>query len=434
MHDTDVKLKEHSFRVFLVIALLTLVTYAVIFTISPLNGEDFGLTKHMAGESFENRFAFIVYKSSTQIALWNARLGEQLAIFWLSWPRLYFTLAAVVTFTLFNYLLATTASDGTRRVEKTAISMAAIFALWPGMELFFWSTANAGYLQPLVLFLVCIYFYRNEQAVSQLNRSSKRVYFVCVAAFFAGLSFETVPIAVLAYLALTVFFCKEKLITVRTIAPLIAMATGWALLIAAPSTFIRRAYYANVYKKEGYSVEYLLMRATDVLEVFQRTTQPLLIVYVVASLYLARRRQLWKPLFFLFVTAFLTVFSISAAPYTEPRAFSLAWALMYSVVLAAVFEVIAKYKSARLFLVLILAGLLYFPFATYSMYSQFSNEMNARDAMIRSRVSAGECQQGITVKAVTTPYTYRYLVNRDEWYKSSANQVSIYYNCKVVVE
>ena len=434
MHDADVKPHDLSSRLFFAIAFLTLVTYAVIFTISPLNGEDFALTKSFANESIAQRLEFIVGKSIIQINTWNARFGEQLAIFWLSWPRLYFTLAAAMTFTVFNFLLATTASDGTRRLEKTAISIAVIFALWPGMELFFWSTANAGYLQPLVLFLVCIYFYRNEQAVSQLNQSLARVCLVSVVALFAGLSFETVPIAVLAYLALTLFFCKEKLITWRTSAPLVAMATGWAVLVAAPSTFLRRAYYANVYKTDGYSVEYLLTRAADVLDVFQRTTKPLFIFYVVASFYLARRRELRKPLFFFFVTSMLTIFSISAAPYTEPRAFSLAWALMFMVVLAALFELMKCYKKVRLVLPLVLVGMLYFPFKTYSLYSRFASEMNARDAMIRSRISAGECKQGITVKPITTQYKYRYLLNRDEWYKASGNQVGVYYDCKVIVE
>ena len=422
------------FRLYCAVALLTLVTFVVIFTISPINGEDFAFTSKFTNESFGFRIAFIFGKSANQVQNWNARLGEQLAIFWMSWPRLYFTIAALAAFTALCFLLATIVSDGTRRLEKTAVSIAGIFSLWPGMELFFWSTAHAGYLQPLLLFLMCIYFYRNEQAVSRLNQSAGLVCVVSIAAFFGGLSFETVPIAVLVYLALTLFFCKEKLITFRTVAPLVAMAAGWAVLVTAPSTFIRRAHYAKVYQTDGYSIEYLIARTADVVEVFQRTTTPLFTAYVIAALYLASRKELRKPLFFLFVTGVLTVFSISAAPYTEPRAFSLAWALMYAVVLAAVFDLMTKHAAVRLLLVPLLIGMLYFPFKTYSLYSQFAGEMNARDAIIRSQIAAGDCKQGLTVKQNTTSYEYKYLLNRDDWFKSTANLIGIYYNCKIIVE
>ena len=434
VHNTDPVLKDRTYPVFMGIALITLITYAVIFTISPINGEDFALGRKFTNESFALRLESIAGRSLNQIQTWNARLGEQLAIFWLSWPRLYFTLAAVAAFAIFNFLLATIASDGTRRLEKTAISMAIIFALWPGMELFFWGTANAGYLQPLVLFLVCIYFYRNEPAVSQLNQSTRLVCLVSLTAFFAGLSFETVPIAVLAYLALTIFFCKEKLITWKTVTPLVTMAMGWALLVTAPSTFIRRAYYAGAFKTNGYSYEYLITRFGDVLNVFYATTQPLLIAYAFAIMYLARKKELQRPLFFFLVTGCLTIFSVSAAPYTEPRAFSLAWALMYAVVLAGVVDLMMQHWSVKLLLIPILVGLLYFPSVTYFLYSQFADEMNTRDAIIRYKADAGECKQGITVKSITTKYEYRYLLNRDEWYKNSADQVGYYYNCKIIVE
>lgn len=434
MYNTDPVSKDRTYPIFLGIALITLITYAVIFTISPINGEDFALGKQFKDESVAFRLESIVNTSLNHIETWNARFGEQLAIFWLSWPRLYFTLAAVVVFALFNFLLAAIVSNEKRRLEKTAISTTVIFALWPGMELFFWGTVNAGYLQPLVLFLLCIYFYRNEQAVNRLNQSARSVYLVSVIAFFAGLSFETVPIAVLVYLALTVFFCKEKLITWKTVMPIVAMATGWILLITAPSTFIRRAYYANAFKTDGYSFDYLMLRLTDVLKIFYVTTQPLLIAYLITAIYLARKAELRKPLCFFFATGFLTVISVSAAPYTEPRAFCLAWALMYMVVLTGLFDLMTRHSAIKLLLTPVLVGLLYFPLKTYSLYSQFADEMNIRDAIIRSRIIAGECKQGIVVKSITTKYEYRYLLNRDDWYKSSADQVGYYYGCKITVE
>ena len=107
---------------------------------------------------------------------------------------------------------------------------------------------------------------------------------------------------------------------------------------------------------------------------------------------------------------------------------------MYAVVLAGVFDLMMQHWSVKLLLVPLLVGLLYFPSVTYSLYSQFADEMNTRDAIIRHKADAGECKQGITVKSITTKYEYRYLLNRDEWYKNSADQVGYYYNCKIIVE
>ena len=76
--------------VFLAISILTISLYMKTSSISPMNGEDYALTRIFENESFLSRLTWIAERSQQQMSEWNARLGEQLAIFWLSMPEIYF--------------------------------------------------------------------------------------------------------------------------------------------------------------------------------------------------------------------------------------------------------------------------------------------------------------------------------------------------------
>src|SRR5438034_9496279 len=79
---------RHRPRVLLIaIAPLLLALFAVTFSISPLNGEDYGLSRLDLGQPLLDRLSWITQKSAYQWLHWNARLGEQLSIFWLTMPK-----------------------------------------------------------------------------------------------------------------------------------------------------------------------------------------------------------------------------------------------------------------------------------------------------------------------------------------------------------
>ena len=196
--------------VFLAISILTISLYMKTSSISPMNGEDYALTRIFENESFLSRLTWIAERSQQQMSEWNARLGEQLAIFWLSMPEIYFLIASTLTFVAFNFLVSSVYSGTKEVIEKTAISICLIFLLWPRMEVFFWKTANAGYFQPIVLSLICIYFYSREEILTKLLESKINLTIVSIVAFLSGLSFENTPIAVSFYMLVSFSLLKKK--------------------------------------------------------------------------------------------------------------------------------------------------------------------------------------------------------------------------------
>src|SRR5215204_538305 len=88
------------------LGLLLLALFAGTFAISPLNGEDYALTTRQDGMDLPQRLLWVVARSHTQVMNWNARLGEQLAIFWLMQPRFLFVVANTLAFVAFCSLIA----------------------------------------------------------------------------------------------------------------------------------------------------------------------------------------------------------------------------------------------------------------------------------------------------------------------------------------
>jgi len=391
------------------------------------------LTRRFWDESFTLRLGWVLDRSIEQSRDWNARFGEQLAIFWLSMQKIYFTLFATVIFVLFNFFIATIISDNKNCIEKTALSITLIFSIWPGMELFFWGTANAEYMQPLVLLLACIYMYRSEAAIARITSSLLLVVSMSIIAFLAGASFENAPVAVIIYMSLAVVFKEQRATYLRTVAPILSMGAGWLFLITAPSTTHRRLYYNGVFGVDSYSIDYWPSRFADVIRVFFSTASPLMIAFLISFSYLIIKHEYRKDLLLLVVAISLVIVSVIAAPYTEPRSFSLAWALILSVSLAGLFDFLSKQKFFQSTWVIASIVLLYFPLKTYFIYSDFAQKINARDLLISEQTKNGNCDKGVVVSHLFESYPYRYLNNRDEWYKSNPEFVSKYYNCKILI-
>lgn len=416
------------------IASITLTVYVMIFTISPLIGEDFALTRQFGDEGFLSRISWVIERSLEQSSSWNARLGEQLSIFWLSMPKVFFTLFAVMAFLLLVFLSATSITGTSNLFFKVSVSIAVVFALWPGMEVFFWGTANAGYLQPALILLSCMYLYRNKSSLSRIRTSGFYSVGVMILAFLGGLSFENAPVAVVTYMALSLFLQGRALISIRTIAPIASMMLGWILLLAAPSTARRSQYYKDVLGLDGYSVGYLYERFIDVSSVFVSTALPLLAVAVISGVYLFVQKQFRLQLTLTIGTAVLVVGSVMAAPYTEPRAFLLAWALLFAIALAGLFEFVSSHRIREIALIGACFLALYFPFSAHAAYSEFASLSNTREAHILAEQGRNACEQGVTVDRISNHYPYKYLNNRDSWYAANVQGlVSDYYHCKLIL-
>ena len=414
-------------------AMVTLVTYIYVFSIAPLSGEDFALTRDFTNIDWPSRLSWIFLRSYQQVTSWNARLGEQLAIFWLSMPKAWFTLFSTAIFFGFAYLTASLfgSADGTRR--RMLFAFAFVFAIWPGMEVFFWGTGSAEYLQPLILCLFCLRAYSSNRRLEQLEASPLQTIAVTLGASLAGLSFENVPVAIIGYMAFSLVIRGRKMISYRSLLPIFGMGLGWLALVTAPSTSHRRVFYREMYKVKGYSIEYFIERAGDVTQSFLTTSWPLAALSALAALITLLYSDDRKRYTGLILVAILIVMSLIAAPYTEPRAFILPWAIMFATVISGLELLTRKHRVLGLILGVVAIAGVYFSLKAASYYTNFARLSNERHYYIEAQVHTPACKHGIEVTAVDDYYPYRYINNRNNWYRANPAYVSQFYGCKVII-
>lgn len=419
---------------YLALSILSISLYMSIFSIAPMNGEDYALTRIFENEGFLHRLTWVVERSNTQIFEWNARLGEQLAIFWLSMPEVYFSIAATLIFVAFNFLVSSVYTGMKEIVEKTIISLCLIFLLWPSMEVFFWKTANAGYFQPIVLTLICIYFYSNEDIITSLSESKIRLTIVSIVAFLSGLSFENTPVAVAVYMLVSFLFLKRKKEQLFALIPVSAMILGWLILILAASTTKRREFYNHLFGVTGYGLDYIVHRVVDVVRTFFSTSSYLFFASLIGLVYILNYSDNKKRVLLNTIPAILVVGSVVAAPYTEPRSFILAWALMLAAVVEATHIAFKEIKFFKVLALIIFSISFLYQIKTYDVYTDFAKLLNQRDYFIKSKIGTTECSTGVEVSQIKTDYSYKFVNNRDEWFHGNPGYISKYYNCNIIMK
>lgn len=416
-------------RIFTVLAWMSLLLYAVIFSLSPMNGEDFALTHDYHDQGLWARLLGIVAQSHVQIVTWNARLGEQLTILWLGLPKPIFTFAAVTSFLALNFFVAHLGCARAQAKEKIVLALCLIFALWPGMEVFFWRTAQAGYLQPILLCLVCVGVYTQPETLKRLCASPGYLTGLSLVAVLAGVSFENVPVALGAYMLACWLALPDRATQKRALIPVACLLAGWLVLVMAPSTAIRREHYRQALHIPPFSLEYALHRGRNVAQVFFSSSGLLFGLYLLSAAYLLLQKPRNIRLLLATVPGFLVVVSLVAAPYTEPRAFLLAWALMFAVVVEAVYQLIQRSPCLAHVAVGVFVLSFCFELHALTLYTDFSQQVAVRDHLIASKIGTQACTDGVPVQQIKTLYPYRYLNNRDDWFAYNLAKVSEYYGC-----
>jgi len=414
------------------IGIFSLVIYSIylsIIFIAPKMGEDYGLTKHFTDEGIIQRIGFAVAKSTMQISGWNARLGEQIAIFELSLPHWMSVMVysiAVIPF-MFSLSLLSGAQEKGRRILVALICMVMLFVLWPGMEVFFWKTANSEYLQPMILVIATAMAYSKEETLNRLT--SRKLTFITylVVCLLSGLSFENVPLAL--SVALILLCVVENRKGICNYLPIISIMTGWTLLMLAPSTKIRKAYYDSTINKGSDLAAYYVSRFVDVCAKFFETTSVLLVIAIAACCYLQKKGKLTAYHYSMIAASVLVVGSMMASPYTEPRGFLFAWCVMFSFVAYAISELIESVKTRNILAVPFVLSLL-FGLYTFNIYSEVGFKSNEREAKILSSYGTKECETGIKVSHLNTNAGYRYINNRDDWFMfNMTNKPNYFYSC-----
>ncbi|MDR6929403.1 DUF6056 family protein [Pseudomonas sp. BE134] len=429
--------------IFVLFTLLMLLS-ALTFSISPTNGEDYALSKPFTNASIFERASWAIERSILQSTHWNARLGEQLAIFWMAMPRVWFSIANLIFMSLLAFLLALFATPQEKWNRNTLmlsslLVIAAFFLLWPRLEIFFWRTTAAGYLQPLVMTLLLLLPFYSSRACQLLLSTWPSTALLVLLGLLCGLSFENVPPALLPYMALiTCLHFKEKTeFRIQLGLMVLIYLLGWALLMIAPSTHTRTAYYISALNIPPPSLDYFLQQILAVSHAFVAVSAPLLgalITVLLISLFL--KTKSWRQparFYLLLVPAALCIASVVKAPYIEPRAFTLAWTILIILIVRFAYELLQQLPIRWAQAVTICLGIVSIGLAAqvFSEYLDYSRQVSRRIDFIMEKQNSNECKEGLSIQIIPSNSDIRLLNNREDWVASNLPQVSQYFNCKL---
>jgi hypothetical protein len=413
---------------------LFLAAIFLIFLNVPLNGEDYALGTLDIGQATDERLHVFYEKAYHQWRWWNARFGEMLSIFFLSFPRWVFNLSIIPFLFSFFYLISIIATGKSKGFWLTySLSIAAFFILWPRYEVIFWRTGAANYFIPMVGYLYVIYTVINQGYHSLITRSPVRAVLTAAIALICGMSFENLPPALVIFIILhraldaNGWAWRALLMDLMVIS---ALLIGWWLLLSAPSTTVRTSWYRE---HLGYapSVSYYLARAKDVLATYWAVSLPITISGVASTIYLIWSGGIRKhtDILILALTSVLVAGSIILAPYTEARAFSFVWVICLVATIRAI-------TSLNVWAPQVITILLAIPFVavTFVTYQRFDASVSARDAAIRAGIGKPSCEGSFRIPLIVSPAPTWMLYNREDWVSGQLHQVREFYSCNVEIQ
>lgn len=316
---------------------------------------------------------------------------------------------------------------------KTLVALTLIFAVWPRMETFFWSTAAAGYLQPILLCLFLVRMYATSESVWALHRSRSQWMWLSAASFLAGLSFENIPLAIAPFLIGSLCIEGRRAISHRTVSPIVALLAGWLTLVLAASTGQRQAYYAGVLGHHELTLGVLLSRLPHTVDVFFSSARVLTVLALVCLVLIWRHSRERRRLAMLAGLVLLVALSVVAAPYIEPRAFILAWAVMFSLCVTAITQAALRFRRGVALYAVAALLMLGFPLMALGYYQQLRMDSGIPDARIRQARSTPECTAGVPVTLTDRWYPRRLVSPRNDWYRANPEQAGAYYGCEILI-
>lgn len=264
-----------------VFAILTVVFLSILILnlITPLAAEDYALsvTPYFGHYTILETIQACTNKVIQRAATWNIRLGELLAIIVTVFDNIVFRVMNSICFCLYILLIAMYSKGTTKlkRITEKSIVLAGLI-VYIGMpvfgQLFLWRTGSTNYLWALTLLLCThlpIYSYLKNQEQFPLKNKMLFVLYL-IGCFLSGMSNEN---TVIVFLVLDLVLVLIKIVKKQTVSKWIMYADiflvgGYALLFLAPSTQIRRAYYAEAYHTDMLTLEDKIRQAVRVLYYF----------------------------------------------------------------------------------------------------------------------------------------------------------------------
>lgn len=396
-----------------------------------MNGEDYALTRMFSSDAnLSERLLWVITRSIEQYSTWNARLGELNAILQLSLPHTLKVLLQILAFFGFCFYISTVfnLNSSKRHIRTFLLAVLLVLTLVPSFELFFWGTVNAGYLQPILLSFPALYFYNSEKKLLEVQRTSLLT--LCsLCLLLLGMSFENVAPALIIYMLLSLFL-YGKMREAKLYIPILFLSLGWFYLMMAPSTSFRQAYYHDLFGSDYSSISYIIKRVVNVIYVFFEYCWLLFLAFLTSAYFLRNKVKSKFEIILPVVLSTVIVGSCILSPYTEPRAFLLAWIIMLSFVCRALSICLNEMNEAfSRKIIVVLSGISFsIMLYTFSVYSDFSAQVKFRD---KSILTQNNCN-GFQLREIESNAPYRIINNREEWVLASLGHMSNYYGCSLV--
>lgn len=277
------------FTLFLFIVLVSTVLWMNFST--PMMGEDFALSINYnqkiglsISEKIPRVFQYIVYHANT----WNTRIGEALAIVFLSLDKAIFNVLNTCFFIILSLLTTLfalgpqDAKDVWKVLFFTSFSMIIYLVFLPALgESIFWLTGSTNYLWALVFQISFLFLYDKWLEQSTLLRRTLQIIIMSILGISAGLSNENTGIVIILVCIITAFFQKKTNIRKTSLGNnigLLFFILAYIFLLFAPSTQTRRSYYNQVYGIDKVGMPVLLDRMLAIISQFISQYKALLIV------------------------------------------------------------------------------------------------------------------------------------------------------------
>jgi Family of unknown function (DUF6056) len=429
---------------------------------TPLIGEDFALSPLTAAHQsvpLNEKIVLIGDKIINQSSHWNARLGEQLAIFFLGFHKDYFNflnsfVAIAYFYTIFLYAFGSLPDFRRRRdIYPFIISFALVIFLMPAFgEMYFWTAGACNYLWACELILIFGLPYRLLLSGRDiLSGKGALLPLFCLLGFLAGMSSENsaVVIDVLIMAIILYSIRKRHRLGAWIYCGAVSLSAGIMYLYFVPSTKLRLDYYNKVYGVGKVTLSTYFLRARAVGQDFMRSDELLIVLFTVLLLFFffdhrkdftsairhskdgkninADMKEVFSVLFLLSISL-ISIAILVLPPYHEQRSFLLTVTMLVVATVKLFSDLTVNSwplgkKAMHVLIIMIFSITIFKSFLVYREYSRFDQEAISRDMKIKYLSQEGI--KRIKVKPFLTRSTRK--LNTREDYINGNVQYFIYY-------
>jgi hypothetical protein len=393
------------------IALFLLIFSSVLYLNfkTPMIGEDYALSltyfeKH--NQPIPLKLSLIYEKVRFQFLNWNSRIGEQLSILSLGFDKAIFNILNGIVFTCLCAINVRFGLGETKfkNIEKllvyTSLAMMLYLVFLPALgESVFWLTGSTNYLWGITILLIFLLSY--VKIFETPGKAEQKLHpLLLFVAFFAGMSNEnTVSVSIIfCIFVLIKLRLEKKPVNITYYLALIFHLLGYAVLLFSPSTYIRRAYYNQVFGIVKLSFPMLISRLLNILAIFYHHYKiylfvTLLLFLCYLAIQIASRKKLSlsnsRPLtlFLFMLLAFISLFDMVVVPYYEVRSSLLIFIAMTTLIISIIDSFRSSNKPIFIFFIILLSAVWLVSYNSMRItYNSFYAEFRAREDILFSVV------------------------------------------------